>query len=484
MFASVGHFLCEFYFMNAYCEHDVFVQILMSRCLYTLPNDCPYTLRLRSHLQTLVFNNAKGNEVVKRLELLSARMDGFRRSFEYIQDYVNIYGLKIWQEEVSRIVMYNVEQECNSFLKTKVFDWQSVYQSAAIPIPKFPPVDRESVNFIGRLAREILRLTDSRTTVYIDAMSAWYDAKTTRELVNIKMFGSLHRAVGSFGLAGLDRLLCFMVVREMQAYTAAYKRLIKADKSLRQMIDECAQVLDPATETPANPAKVYPVAATKGARLWSLYLDAVMRVGQIQLVRRLIANELRASARADSKLLASCLTVMNDSLMASIHAHYKNPALPYPSDDNPLLYELSLYLESAGLGDTFSKIYVPTQQLEHLSLVNALFATSQLPRLQYTKGVGAMLSKNKSDLLDGAPFVVGMLTFVRQFHAAHQTEFLAYMGQYIRAHVVGTRDAKSMDLPAEVVNGLVFLEDYCRYGSISRKAVESCIPNYLFDHFK
>ena len=48
-------------------------------------------------------------------------MEGFRRSFEYIQDYVNIYGLKIWQEEVSRIVNYNVEQECNSFLRTKVY---------------------------------------------------------------------------------------------------------------------------------------------------------------------------------------------------------------------------------------------------------------------------------------------------------------------------------------------------------------------------
>jgi len=47
-------------------------------------------------------------------------MDGFRRSFEYIQDYVNIYGLKIWQEEISRIINYNVEQECNSFLRTKV----------------------------------------------------------------------------------------------------------------------------------------------------------------------------------------------------------------------------------------------------------------------------------------------------------------------------------------------------------------------------
>ena len=47
-------------------------------------------------------------------------MDAFKRSFEYIQDYVNIYGLKIWQEEVSRIINYNVEQECNSFLCTKV----------------------------------------------------------------------------------------------------------------------------------------------------------------------------------------------------------------------------------------------------------------------------------------------------------------------------------------------------------------------------
>ena len=55
-----------------------------------------------------------------RLAALGEQMNGFQRSFEYIQDYVNIYGLKIWQEEVSRIINYNVEQECNSFLRTKV----------------------------------------------------------------------------------------------------------------------------------------------------------------------------------------------------------------------------------------------------------------------------------------------------------------------------------------------------------------------------
>lgn len=43
----------------------------------------------------------------------------------------------------------------------QVQDWQSIYQSTAIPIPKFQPVD-ESVNFIGRLAREIIRITDPK----------------------------------------------------------------------------------------------------------------------------------------------------------------------------------------------------------------------------------------------------------------------------------------------------------------------------------
>lgn len=63
---------------------------------------------------------------------------------------------------MSRIINYNVEKECNSFLRKKVQDWQSEYQRDAIPIPTFKPIDSNSVNFIGRLAREILRQTDPK----------------------------------------------------------------------------------------------------------------------------------------------------------------------------------------------------------------------------------------------------------------------------------------------------------------------------------
>lgn len=86
--------------------------------------------------------------------------------FDYIyfnlKDYVNINGLKIWQEEVTRIINYNVERECNGFLRNKVHAWESKYQSRHVPIPHFPPSDAISDNFIGRLAREMIRLTDPK----------------------------------------------------------------------------------------------------------------------------------------------------------------------------------------------------------------------------------------------------------------------------------------------------------------------------------
>ena len=159
---------------------------------------------------------------MQKLGRLHEQIDGFRRSFEYIQDYANIYGLKIWQEEFSRIIFFHVEQECNSFLKKKVFEYESMYQSKTIPIPVYPPVttanltSENSVNFIGRLAREILRLTDPKTSYYIHQKSAWYDLKTKEEILNLRIFKKLELCLNSFGLHGLDSLYSFMIAKDLQ----------------------------------------------------------------------------------------------------------------------------------------------------------------------------------------------------------------------------------------------------------------------------
>jgi WASH complex subunit strumpellin len=432
----------------------------------------------------LVFKTKMPQELTHRLDELAATMDGFRRSFEYIQDYVNIYGLKIWQEEVSRIIHYNVEQECNSFLRQKIYDWQSVYQSTAIPIPRFPPVD-ESVNFIGRLAREMMRMTDCRMTSYIEQMTTWYDNKTRQEVVSFKVFGKLERGLGTFGLRGLDRFFCFMIVRELQAFVRSLHKACVHDKTMAQMITQVDASLGPAVGVPGNGVKVYQQAIQRMSKVWPTYTDTVTKIGQLQLIRRQITAQLRNSCLFDSKLFANALHTVNHSLITDIKAHYNDPTLPYPGEDNPLLQDLTSYLETAGISDPLTKIYVTTARLEVFPLMHFFFVLSQLPKLNYVKSVGSLICKKQTDPLDGPPFVVGTLTLLRQYHTDCADRFLELMGQYVRTVIrtVASKD-KVTELPPDIVNTMVYVEDFITFAKIPRKIVESHIPSYIFDEFR
>lgn len=434
----------------------------------------------------LIFNpKAKTNELEPRLIALAEQMSGFRRSFEYIQDYVNIYGLKIWQEEVSRIINYSVEQECNSFLRTKVHDWQSVYQSPTIPIPRFPQVD-SSVTFVGRLAQEILRITDIRTTGYIDQMSAWYDKKTAAEVVNLRLWGQLKEAVDIFGLSAIDRLFCFMIVRELQNFLRYLQRsLLRTPLFVKQLEMFSTTLHDPEKLVP-DAFKFYSQTVQKCSKVWGPYLDCVLKVGQLQLIRRQIARELNRSCKFDSKLLANSLQAFNQSVLTAVEAHYKDPSNPYPGEDNAIMYELTPYLETAGINDPLTKIYVTTTVVTNFGLTHFLFIISQLSKLMYNKSVGSMLSRKLSEPLDGPPFIAGCITLLRQFHSDNTDQCLAYMGQYVRS-LLDTQTAgkeKTLELSQEVVNALSFLEEFTFYSRLPRRAVERFIPSYIFDEFK
>uniref|UniRef100_A0A8C2X1H7 WASH complex subunit 5 n=1 Tax=Cyclopterus lumpus TaxID=8103 RepID=A0A8C2X1H7_CYCLU len=416
----------------------------------------------------LIFNpKAKSSELMPKLKEMAATMDGFYRSFEYIQDYVSIYGLKIWQEEVSRIINYNVEQECNSFLRAKIQDWQSVHQSTHIPIPKFPSVD-ESATFIGRLCREILRITDPKVTCYIDQMNTWYDLKSHHEVTNNRLFSEIQNTLGTFGLNGLDRLLCFMIVKELQNFLVWIQRTVLKDKAALDVFKAMLGAVNPIQGIVGNASKVYASAVAKTQKIWSAYLEVIMKVGQMQILRQQIANELNYSCKFDSKHLAAALDNLNKSLLADIEAHYQDPSLPYPKEDNTLLYDITAHLEAAGIHNPLNKIYITTKRLPYFPIINFLFVIAQLPRLLYNKNRG-MTCKKATDAVDWPPLVLGMLTLLKQFHSRYTQQFLALIGQFIRSIMEQCTSQKIPDMPSDVVGALMFLEDYVKYTKLSRK---------------
>ncbi|XP_033058533.1 WASH complex subunit 5 isoform X2 [Trachypithecus francoisi] len=431
----------------------------------------------------LIFNpRAKPSELMPKLKELGATMDGFHRSFEYIQDYVNIYGLKIWQEEVSRIINYNVEQECNNFLRTKIQDWQSMYQSTHIPIPKFTPVD-ESVTFIGRLCREILRITDPKMTCHIDQLNTWYDMKTHQEVTSSRLFSEIQTTLGTFGLNGLDRLLCFMIVKELQNFLSMFQKIILRDRTVQDTLKNLMNAVSPLKSIVVNSNKIYFSAIAKTQKIWTAYLEAIMKVGQMQILRQQIANELNYSCRFDSKHLAAALENLNKALLADIEAHYQDPSLPYPKEDNTLLYEITAYLEAAGIHNPLNKIYITTKRLPYFPIVNFLFLIAQLPKLQYNKNLG-MVCRKPTDPVDWPPLVLGLLTLLKQFHSRYTEQFLALIGQFICSTVEQCTSQKIPEIPADVVGALLFLEDYVRYTKLPRRVAEAHVPNFIFDEFR
>jgi len=127
----------------------------------------------RSMDEILVFVKAKPGDLEQCLVLLGQRLDGFRRSFECnVGGKSRIIALNFAcrhpglrqhlcpqdlaggalphypvQRRASTFFIFILDfiylffQECNSFLRERVFEFESRFQSTAIPIPLFPPRD-------------------------------------------------------------------------------------------------------------------------------------------------------------------------------------------------------------------------------------------------------------------------------------------------------------------------------------------------------
>ena len=427
----------------------------------------------------LVFKTGKLSDFEERLRTLGGQLTGFKRSFEYIQDYIQMYGLKIWQEEFSRIIFYNVEQECNSFLKKKVFDWNSIYQSDAIPIPKFQQLDSKSVNFMGRLVRELLAQTDARRTVYIESSQGWYSPSTLREIVGIRTFDYLYKGVGVFGLCGVDRLICFMIVRDFKFFIKGYRKGI--DFKNQRLVEGIRERLKPTSSLPRAAGKIYQGAIQRFGPLIKHLASVVVNIGTAQLLRRQVANHLNFICKLDSKPLSCALSAVNDALISDVRGHYlKRETKPYP--ENPLLPEVAKYLDTAGFNNPLTKIYITSEPLEGLSVTMFLMVLSQLTKLKWNKKANSLVARTKQDGIDGGPLVAGVITVLKQFHSSHTQLFLELMAQYVNVSVANT-SGKDAKLPNHALLVLLFLEQFCSFGKIPRKRVDSLIPGYLLDRF-
>lgn len=471
----------------------------------------------------LSFKELTRQEINNAVQKLAATLDGLKRSIEYLQDYIDIAGLKMYQQEMARVINYNTEQEANRYLKKKIFDSASRYQNKAIPIPRLISTSITNqqgsdgaVTFMGRVMSALIYLTDSTRTIYAPECSAWFtvidqkqtssaadwfsqstsgagkdgssgDALSKQQVVEacgVRTFALLERSLGAIGLRGLDRLFAFRVVFEFNSFLKFYAAEVHP---FRTLLDQVREELFPEHRVLPNATKLYTKAMKNVEKLMLPLLKFIRRIGQGQLIRRQIANVLQFGCQLDAHLLHHALDTFNRGLVNDIYRHYRDPKYPYPAKENPLLFETTSLLESCGMDDPFFKIYITSQPLEGLPVLLFLFLLTYLPKLEYDTNFGALVRKKSIYPLDGVPIAVGLACLLKQFHPAVTRKLMSYLGQFVRTTVQGVFsevDTKAVEVPREVLHTLIFMEQLCHYASVPRSAVHAFVPPFVFDSIR
>eukprot|EP00986_Skeletonema_menzelii_P002865 scaffold837_cov217-Skeletonema_menzelii.AAC.1 len=415
---------------------------------------------------------------MRSLASLSRRLEGFQSALECIEDYVSIHGLKMWHEEFSRIINYNVEQEVNKYLLKKVLDADSAYQSDIVPIPRFPRVQNEPtcINFMGRMVSMLIKITDTQYTTFSIEKSGWFMSDGT-EVCGLKTVSLLRQAVGVYGLTGIDRLLCYRILHELHRFVKFFRtNVTKQGVMLEQLRDE----LYPEWKTPNKAVSIYASASKKAEMLMLPMLTCFRRIGQAQLLRRMIRFELGRCSRIDAKTLLQSVSTLNASILSS-----KNPFEETSSSDFKKYCDMSL---AVGLGDPLQTVFMATDPLEGLPVLLLLCVIAYVPKLSYNPMFGS-LSKNKSGYpIDGWPLIAGISTLLKQFHPSYSKSFLAYIGQFVRVSIAtcferkqGVRKDVASQLTEDLRSILVLVDQFCDVSSIPKSALYEHIPQYLME---
>lgn len=116
-------------------------------------------------------------------------------------------------------------------------------------------------------------------------------------MINVHFKSLLQKSVGSWGLSGLDRLLCFMIVQDLQDFGVMLSKTLFADKTWVEFFSKFGRDLQPTSglismlqsiyqsslfafsfHFPGNPHKMYAQAISKANKLWRPFLDVVLKV--------------------------------------------------------------------------------------------------------------------------------------------------------------------------------------------------------------
>lgn len=119
-------------------------------------------------------------------------------------------------------------------------------------------------------------------------------------------------SIGPAGLVGLDKLYSHMIKSELDALLASFQKNVFNEKAFADTLVAFDADVMPLASSVAQPTKLYSMHASKLTKLWPKIVNLLISIGQKQIIRKHIANELNSSCKFNSKNLDSSLRTINE----------------------------------------------------------------------------------------------------------------------------------------------------------------------------
>ena len=472
---------------------------------------------LASTFHNYIDFKANDNKIAldKKLNELIVRISSIRKSFLYIQDYININGNKMWCEEMNKLINYYVEIEANKFLARKIKQKNDFYDNTKdLAPPRYPPLKTspESPTFLGRLTRFILNLTSPKNSIFCPANFTWYD-KNNNEIFGIKYLNKIKLAIGIEGFQGFIKLLGYLNYQNLISLNTIYNKTV-TDASYIKCLKNISNLY-------GSPFIDHYMDKYDGRQLtdtiqtFSRYDNQILiakiyEIGQIFFLRKLQNYIVNESAEVEATMLSNEIKSLNEINLLILKNHIninfiKDPSLN-PEEDNMnnnstninndknkindldnYYSNLISFFNDFGCLDSTHIFYINLSKMQYLPLILACISFNELEKMFYYDKKSGTAKKLNNFNFDLFYFTNGIFNILYQMGKSNIIIFLALLTDLLKIKLLNQfniKDIRTMmnnyfEIPKHISYLQLFLKDLATNAEIDLDYFELGFNSYL-----
>ena len=457
----------------------------------------------------------------KKMNDLIFKINSVRKSFLYIQDYININGSKMWCEEMHKLINYYVEIEANKFLSRKIKQKNDLNDNMKeMAPPRFPPLkgSPESPTFLGRLTRYILNLTNPKNAIFCPANFTWYD-KNNNEIFGIKTLNKIKLAIGIEGFQGFGKLLGYINYQNLISLQNMYNKNLSNpiySKCLKAILDLYGQPFIVHYTERADGKKLFDALKVFSGFDNQSIIQKTNEIGQIFFLKKLQNYVLNESSEVEANTLNTEIKSLNEInlliLKNNININFiqnEEENNNEENNNNPDIENLNVadvkknkkiknnldlyynnlcsFFDDLGYIDSNRTFYINLGTMQYMPLILAAITHNELEKIFYFDKKTNSAKKQKSDNFELFYFTNGVFNILYQMGKSNIIIFAALLTDLLKLKLLNQftlRDFKTimntnLEIPRIIGYLQLFLKELASSAEIDLDYFELGFNSYL-----